>query len=143
MTRRRPARPTSGRRTHDLLKSVEARRAAAAALDGVAPGSVPPDALTASGSGLDPDISPAYAYEQVARIAKVRGLDVAKVRTTGGVHVQGRQLGFLGEPAVNVVELNLALVPADVSLSDACSARRVVPASLKITRERPGAAVKM
>jgi K+-transporting ATPase ATPase C chain len=92
-----------------LLKEVEARRAADAALDGVSPASVPPDALTASGSGLDPDISPAYAYEQVARIAKARNLDVAKVRALVKAHVDGRQLGFLGESTVNVLELNIAL----------------------------------
>ena len=98
-----------GPENSDLLKAVQDRRAAAAALDGVAPGSVPPDALTASGSGLDPDISPAYAYQQVARIAKARNLDVAKVRALVADRIQSRQLGFLGERVVNVVELNLAL----------------------------------
>ena len=85
-----------GPENSELLKAVERRRAAAAALDGVRPGSVPPDALTASGSGLDPDISPAYAFEQVARIARVRHLDPAEVRDLVTAHVEGRALGFLG-----------------------------------------------
>jgi K+-transporting ATPase ATPase C chain len=98
-----------GPENKDLIAAIKARRSTAAKLDGVAPSSVPPDALQASGSGLDPDISPAYAREQISRIARVRGLSEAQVRTLVDDHIQGRSLGFLGEPRVNVLELNLAL----------------------------------
>jgi K+-transporting ATPase ATPase C chain len=70
---------------------------------------VPPDALTASGSGLDPDISPAYAALQVNRVARERGLPVATVQRLVKENTKGRVLGFLGEPTVNVVTLNADL----------------------------------
>jgi len=93
----------------DLLAAVEERRQAAAALDGTDPAEVAPDALLASGSGLDPHISPAYAAQQVARVARERGLPEAEVRDLVEEHTAGRTLGFLGEPRVTVLELNLAL----------------------------------
>ena len=93
----------------DLVAAEKARRAAVVKLDGVAPRQVPPDALQASGSGLDPDISPAYADIQVRRVAAARGLPVATVRHQVARYTAGRTLGVLGEPRVNVLDVNLAL----------------------------------
>ena len=93
----------------ELLDQVQQRRTLIAGREGVSPSAVPADAVTASGSGLDPDISPAYAALQVARVARVTGLPVPRVRALVAAATDGRMLGFLGEPTVNVTELNLAV----------------------------------
>jgi K+-transporting ATPase ATPase C chain len=92
-----------------LIDEIGSRKAAIAAREGVDPADVPADAVTASASGLDPHISPAYALLQVPRIAAERGLDDAEVRGLVESRIQSRDVGFLGEPRVNVLELNLAL----------------------------------
>ncbi|WP_375405483.1 K(+)-transporting ATPase subunit C [uncultured Amnibacterium sp.] len=91
----------------DLLKAIQDRKAAIIEDDG--PGTVPVDALTASGSGLDPHISEAYALRQVDRVATARGLSATDVRALVERSVQAPDLGFLGQPTVNVLQLNIAL----------------------------------
>ena len=98
-----------GPENEDLVASIEERKAAIAASDGVDPSTIPADALTASASGLDPHISPEYAREQVSRVAEARGIPEQQVERLVDEHVQGRDLGYLGEPTVNVLELNIAL----------------------------------
>lgn len=96
----------------ELLALVEERRAQVAEREGVDPAQVPPDALTASGSGLDPHVSPAYAALQVPRVARERGLPEEDVRALVAGATTGRALGFLGDPAVDVLAANVALEEA-------------------------------
>ena len=92
-----------------LVATIEQRRQQIAARDGIEADQVPADALTSSASGLDPDISPAYAESQVDRVARVRGLPAEQVRRLVEEHIEPRSWGVLGQPRVDVVELNLAL----------------------------------
>jgi potassium-transporting ATPase KdpC subunit len=93
----------------DLRKRIAAATAAVAARDGIAVADVPADLVTQSGGGLDPDISPASAQIQIARVARAREMDPKRVAKLVAAHTQDPQFGVLGEPRVNVLELNLAL----------------------------------
>jgi K+-transporting ATPase ATPase C chain len=91
------------------IKLIKQRQQAIAAFDHVSVSQIPADAVTASASGLDPGISPQNAAIQVDRVAAARNLPVSTVKSLVATYTQGRTLGFLGEPAVNVLKLNIAL----------------------------------
>jgi potassium-transporting ATPase KdpC subunit len=93
----------------ELVQQIKQRQKQIAAFNHVKISSIPPDAVTASGSGLDPNISPQNAYMQVNRVAAARHASPAAIRALVTRFVQGRTLGFLGEPRVNVLTLNIAL----------------------------------
>lgn len=93
----------------DLIRAIQDRQDAISALDGVPVAEIPADAVTASASGLDPQISPAYARLQVPRVAAARDLPEAEVRALVDTSEQAPDLGYLGEPTVNVLNLNIAL----------------------------------
>jgi K+-transporting ATPase ATPase C chain len=88
---------------------IAGRVDSAVSIDNATKGNVPSDMVTASASGLDPHISPANAYLQVARVARARGVDSVAVRELLDRRIEGRQFGFFGEPRVNVLLLNIAL----------------------------------
>jgi len=98
-----------GPNSSTLVTDVKQREAQIAAFDGVPVSEVPPDAVTTSGSGLDPDISPQYADIQVNRVAKARHLPASEVQSLVNKYTQGRNAGILGEPRVDVLDLNIAL----------------------------------
>lgn len=102
-----------GPENEELIAAIAARQAAIEELDGVSANEIPADALTASASGLDPHISPEYARLQVPRVAESRGLSEQEVGQLVESMIQGRDLGYLGEPTVNVLLLNIALAELD------------------------------
>ncbi len=91
------------------IKDIKTLQQEISAFDHVPVSQIPPDAVTASGSGLDPDITPANAYMQAARVAAARHLPLSEVRNLVTQNITGRTLGFLGEPSVNVLTLNIKL----------------------------------
>ncbi|MGH3508001.1 MAG: potassium-transporting ATPase subunit KdpC [Nocardioidaceae bacterium] len=103
----------------ELVASIEQRRAQVAARESVGPSDVPVDAVTASASGLDPFISEEYAALQMPRVAAARDLGETEVEHLVADATSGRTLGFLGQPRVNVVELNLALAAAPTTTGGA------------------------
>ena len=105
----------------ELQQLIDQRRTEIATVNGVDPSAVPADAVTASASGLDPDISPEYARLQVDRVAAARGLPVGQVNDLVEAHIQGRALGFIGQERVNVLELNLAVAASGTAPGVAAS----------------------
>lgn len=93
----------------DLRRRIDAARAAVAAREGVSPAEVPGDLVTASGSGIDPHLSPAAVRIQIARVAHARGLPVGEIERLAAAHLEPPQFGILGAPRLNVLALNLAL----------------------------------
>lgn len=104
-----------GPSSEDLATTVSEREAALREANPDAPTAIPADALTASGSGLDPHISPEYAAYQAPRVAAARGMSVEQVHALIADHTQEASLGFLGQGRVNVTELNVALEAADAA----------------------------
>ena len=103
-----------------LVTDVKQLQQQISAFDHVPVSQIPPDAVTSSGSGLDPDISPANAAIQVARVAATRHLPVSEVQSLVSQNTDGRDIGFLGEPGVNVLKLNIALdaLPGQAAYAD-------------------------
>ncbi|MCD4523555.1 K(+)-transporting ATPase subunit C [Nocardioides sp. cx-173] len=101
-----------GPESAELVEAIEERRSEVAAREGVEPAQVPVDALTASGSGIDPHISEAYADLQVSRVAASTGLSEDEIRRLVLAHTEGRTWGVLGETRVNVLRLNIDVLAA-------------------------------